>query len=80
MTNYYVGYNQTDENYVYISSISITNVDVSNSHTYALAFDDEETAKGILNYVKTRISNREFKILKVTEKIEEVLENVTTDK
>ena len=72
MTNYYIGYVQGNNEYVYVGNITPTNVGLSTTTTTALTFNTEELANGVLDYVKTIVANQDFKVIKVTTVIEEI--------
>lgn len=72
MTNYYIGYVQGNDEYVYVGNITPTNIGISTTTETALTFDTKEIAEGILAYVNTVIANQEFKVLKITKTIEEM--------
>lgn len=72
MTRYYIGYEQGDNDYVYLANIVKSNIGVTVIIEEAISFDTVELAKGVFDYVNNAIANQEFKILKVTTKIEEV--------
>ena len=78
MTNYYIGYVQGNNEYVYVGTITPTNIGLSTTTSTALSFDTEELANGVLDYVKTVIVNQDFKVIKITTVIEEI-DNETTD-
>jgi hypothetical protein len=72
MTNYYIGYIQGNDEYVFVGNITPTNVGISTTTNTALTFDNEELAKGVLAYVETMIANQDFKVVKITTVIEEI--------
>lgn len=72
MTNYYIGYVQGNNEYVYVGTITPTNIGLSTITSTALSFNTEELANGVLEYVKTVILNQEFKVIKITTTIEEI--------
>ena len=72
MTNYYIGYVQGNNEYVYVGNITPTNVGLSTTTSTALSFDTEELANGVLAYVQESIVNQEFKVIKITTVIEEI--------
>lgn len=72
MTNYYIGYLQGNNEYVYVGNITPTNIGISTTTSTALSFETEELANGVLDYVKTVILNQEFKVIKITTTIEEI--------
>lgn len=78
MTNYYIGYVQGNNEYVYVGNITPTNIGLSTTTSTALSFDTEELANGVLAYVETVIANQDFKVIKITTTIEEI-DNETTN-
>jgi hypothetical protein len=72
MTNYYIGYVQGNNEYVYVGNITPTNVGLSTTTSTALSFDTEELANGVLAYVQDSIVNQDFKVIKITTVIEEM--------
>lgn len=72
MTNYYIGYVQGNNEYVYVGNITPTNVGLSTTTSTALSFDTEELANGVLAYVQDCIANQDFKVIKITTVIEEM--------
>jgi len=78
MTNYYIGYVQGNNEYVYVGNITPTNVGLSTTTSTALSFDTEELANGVLAYVQDSIVNQDFKVIKITTVIEEI-NNETTE-
>jgi hypothetical protein len=72
MTKYYVGYTQGNGDYVYVSNIDYNNVRVTTVFEGAIAFDDVELAKGLLNICKTMVANQEYVVLEMKTSIKEV--------
>lgn len=72
MTNYYIGYVQGNNEYVYVGNITPTNIGLSTTTSTALSFNTEELASGVLAYVETMIVNQDFKVIKITTTIEEM--------
>lgn len=72
MTKYYIGYAQGDNNYVYVSNINKTTINVTVVIEDAIDFNDEQMAKNMLEYVKVQVTNQEFKVLKIVTKIDEI--------
>lgn len=79
MTNYYIGYVQSNNEYVYVGNITPTNIGLSTTTSTALTFDTEELANGVLAYVETVIANQDFKVIKITTVIEEIKKEPTTE-
>lgn len=72
MTKYYIGYAQGDNDYVYVSNINKTTINVTVVIEDAIDFNDEQMAKNMLEYVKVQVTNQEFKVLKIVTKIDEI--------
>jgi hypothetical protein len=72
MTNYYIGYVQGNNEYVYVGNITPTNVGLSTTTSTALSFNTEELANGVLAYVQDCIANQDFKVIKIAAVIEEM--------
>jgi hypothetical protein len=72
MTKYYIGYLQGNNEYVYVSNITPTNVGLNVIVENALSFSDKDLASGVLDYVKTIVVNQDFKVLEITTNIKEV--------
>lgn len=79
MTNYYIGYVQGNNEYVYVGNITPTNIGLSTTTNTALSFNSEELANGVLDYVKTVILNQDFKVIKITTVIEEINKESTEE-
>lgn len=72
MTKYYIGYEQDNYQYVYVANITSINIGVTTITDNALSFDNANIAKGVLNYIKTKVANVDYRVLKIVTDIEEV--------
>ena len=78
MTKYFIGYEQGLNDYVYLSSLNKSTIEVTVITEEAINFKNETMAKNVLEYVNTIVANQDYKVLKVTTNVEEVDTNVTT--
>ena len=72
MTNYYVGYQQADNEYVFVASIDATNIKVVTNLEGAISLDTVELATDLLNLVTNAVANQDYKVLEITTTIKEV--------
>ena len=72
MTKYYVGYTQGNGEYVYVTQIDSTNVRVGTIIEGAMAFDNKDLAKSLVDIAKTIVANQEYVVLEITTDIKEV--------
>ncbi len=72
MTRYYVGYEQGNGDYVYVSNIDFNNVRVTTVLEGAISFDNKELAKNLKDVATSLVANQEYKVLEIETNIKEV--------
>lgn len=84
MKNYFIGYKQANDQYVYVASINKNNVSVTLYTDEAMDCYDVETAKNLCAYVNLKDSMNTYnpivvltEITEITEIVEEVIDNGT---
>lgn len=72
MTNYYVGYKQGNDEYVYVASVDNANVRVSTITEGAISFKDVALAESLKHIAKSIVANQDYVVLEITTDIKEV--------
>lgn len=77
MKNYFIGYKQANDEYVYLASIGKNNLSVTLHTDEAMDFYDLETATNVCKYVNVRDLMNNYNPIIVRTDIEEVIDNDT---